>query len=216
MESELQNSYQFSSPNFIDPNVLAKNQTTRKKEEKKKKKVRAAGYHGIENRKQKQQPQSIFSNLINSNDVADMTPPLDLTGSCLSYFLGQGMSAILVSVPRLSVSYICFKFRVKCENSLCRSICPLLLRHHYSHSSCPGIQVSQMDSIWRRTFSEARRSSRRWRMTTRTAKRVVRANMAASNFQNRCSSMRTERQLNRRRKKNQYLHWNNVSSCSDD
>lgn len=55
MESELQNSYQFSSPNFIDPNVLAKNQTTRKKEEKKKKKkVRAAGYHGIENRKQKQ------------------------------------------------------------------------------------------------------------------------------------------------------------------
>lgn len=36
MESELQNSYQFSSPNFIDPNVLAKNQTTRKKEEKKK------------------------------------------------------------------------------------------------------------------------------------------------------------------------------------
>lgn len=68
-----------------------------------------------------------------------MTPPLDLTGSCLSYFLGQGMSAILVSVPRLSVSYICFKFRVKCENSLCRSICPLLLRHHYSHSSCPGI-----------------------------------------------------------------------------
>lgn len=53
MESELQNSYQFSSPNFIDPNVLAKNQTTRKKEEKKKK-VRAAGYHGIENRKQKQ------------------------------------------------------------------------------------------------------------------------------------------------------------------
>lgn len=139
MESELQNSQQFSSPNFIDPNVLAKNQTTRKKEEKKKKKVRAAGYHGIENRKQKQQAQSIFSNLINSNDVADMTPPLDLTGSCLSYFLGQGMSAILVSVPRLSVSYICFKFRVKCENSLCRSICPLLLRHHYSHSSCPGI-----------------------------------------------------------------------------
>lgn len=54
MKSELQNSYQFSSPNFIDPNVLAKNQTTRKKEEKKKKKVRAAGYHGIENRKQKQ------------------------------------------------------------------------------------------------------------------------------------------------------------------
>lgn len=52
MESELQNSYQFSSPNFIDPNVLAKNQTTRKKE--KKKKVRVAGYHGIEDRKQKQ------------------------------------------------------------------------------------------------------------------------------------------------------------------
>lgn len=60
MESELQNSYQFPSPNFNDPNVLAKNQTTRKKEKhpgknkKKKKKVRAAGYHGIENRKQKQ------------------------------------------------------------------------------------------------------------------------------------------------------------------
>lgn len=32
MESELQNSYQFPSPNFIDPNVLAKSQTTRKKE----------------------------------------------------------------------------------------------------------------------------------------------------------------------------------------
>lgn len=52
-----------------------------------------------------------------------------------------------------------------------------------------------MDSIWRRTFSEARRSSQRWRMTTRMPKRAVRANMAASNFQKRCSSITAERQL---------------------
>lgn len=101
--------------------------------------MRAAGYHGIGNRKQKQQPPSIFSNLINSNDVTHMTPPLDLTGSCLAYFLGQGMSAVLVSVQRLSVSCMCFKFKVQCENSLCSPICPLLLRHHYSPSSGPGI-----------------------------------------------------------------------------
>lgn len=52
-----------------------------------------------------------------------------------------------------------------------------------------------MDSIWRRTFSEARRSSQRWRTTTRMPKRAVRANMAASNFQKRCSSITVERQL---------------------
>lgn len=52
-----------------------------------------------------------------------------------------------------------------------------------------------MDSIWRRTFSETRRSSQRWRATTRTPKRSVSANMAPSNFQNRCSSIRVERQL---------------------
>lgn len=52
-----------------------------------------------------------------------------------------------------------------------------------------------MDSICRRTFSETRRSSQRWRATTRTPKRSVSANMAPSNFQNRCSSIRVERQL---------------------
>lgn len=52
-----------------------------------------------------------------------------------------------------------------------------------------------MDSICLRTFSEARRSSQRWRTTTRTAKTTVIANMTASNFQKRCSSITAERQL---------------------
>lgn len=54
-----------------------------------------------------------------------------------------------------------------------------------------------MDSICRRTFSDAKRSSERCLATTRRAKRTVRPNMAPSNFQKRCSSIRLERQLER-------------------
>lgn len=58
---------------------------------------------------------------------------------------------------------------------------------------------SDMDSVCCRTFSRAFLSSCRWRTMTRQAKTKATPTTAPSNFQNKCCSIRAERQLRARR-----------------